>query len=352
MRSFTSSFDRVRRIRLVPAHPWLKVAPLAAVLALLFLLAWEAAVRSMGYGASYRDTPGLWGMSRDRLKSAGDDVVVIIGASRIRFDLAHESASEALGGGRVVNLSMNGSVVRPVLSHLAGDPDFAGIVLCGYTPGLFWLPGGPGIATTHEWLDAHASRTPSARAGQLLALGPESLFAFINEDLSLSRLIPKVLPLPDREGLTRPPELPPYIARTQMDRRERMWEKLETDPAFQERLKTIWRNIFSMIPPLPPELIGQLRGEVAADVRAIRDRGGDVLFLRPPSSGWLREFEAERFPRETHWDLLLEETGAAGIHFEDHPELAHFECPEWSHLSAGDAEEFSRALVPILRAVR
>lgn len=38
-----------------------------------------------------------------------------------------------------------------------------------------------------------------------------------------------------------------------------------------------------------------------------------------------------------------------GIHFEDFRELASFECPEWSHLSAGNAVEFTRRLVPHLR---
>jgi hypothetical protein len=47
---------------------------------------------------------------------------------------------------------------------------------------------------------------------------------------------------------------------------------------------------------------------------------------------------------------LLQATGAPGIYFEDFPELAGFNCPEWSHLSAGDSVEFSKRLVPHLRA--
>ncbi len=39
-----------------------------------------------------------------------------------------------------------------------------------------------------------------------------------------------------------------------------------------------------------------------------------------------------------------------GIYFEDYPELADFTCPEWSHLSAGDSVEFTKRLVPHLRA--
>jgi hypothetical protein len=42
-------------------------------------------------------------------------------------------------------------------------------------------------------------------------------------------------------------------------------------------------------------------------------------------------------------------TGAPGIYYSDFPELAGFNCPEWSHLSAGDSVEFSKCLVSHLR---
>jgi len=54
-------------------------------------------------------------------------------------------------------------------------------------------------------------------------------------------------------------------------------------------------------------------------------------------------------PRARTWDPLLKQTNAPGIYFEDYPELANFDCPEWSHLSAGDSVEFTKRLVPYLR---
>ena len=50
------------------------------------------------------------------------------------------------------------------------------------------------------------------------------------------------------------------------------------------------------------------------------------------------------------WDRLLRETGAPGVHFEDHAELQGFDCPEWSHLNAEDSVEFSRRLVRVMKA--
>ena len=63
-----------------------------------------------------------------------------------------------------------------------------------------------------------------------------------------------------------------------------------------------------------------------------------------------KRWKIETTPRSQTWDPLLQGTGAPGIYFEDFPELAGFNCPEWSHLSAGDSVEFSKRLVPHLRA--
>ena len=92
-----------------------------------------------------------------------------------------------------------------------------------------------------------------------------------------------------------------------------------------------------------------LIGSIKDDVERIRARGGRVVFVRFPSTGPLRELELEMWPREAYWDRLIRETGAPGIHFEDHSELMEFECPEWSHLTRSDAVSFTRRLAAIYR---
>ena len=68
-----------------------------------------------------------------------------------------------------------------------------------------------------------------------------------------------------------------------------------------------------------------------------------------PISDKLKALEDEQTPRARTWDPLVQQSGVPGIHFEDYPELASFQCPEWSHLSAGDSVEFTKRLVPHLR---
>jgi hypothetical protein len=90
--------------------------------------------------------------------------------------------------------------------------------------------------------------------------------------------------------------------------------------------------------------------DISAAVEKFRARGGKIVFVRFPVVSKLKEIEDQITPREQTWEPLLKRTNAPGIYFEDFPELATFNCPEWSHLSAGDSVEFSRRLVPYLRA--
>ncbi|MFW6089502.1 MAG: hypothetical protein ACODAB_07105, partial [Gemmatimonadota bacterium] len=92
-----------------------------------------------------------------------------------------------------------------------------------------------------------------------------------------------------------------------------------------------------------------LLARIEADVGRIRERGGEVVFVRLPSSGWFREAEARMTPRDRVWENVLLAADAVGVHFEDYPELADIPTPEWSHVSARDKERLTRALVRILR---
>ena len=66
-------------------------------------------------------------------------------------------------------------------------------------------------------------------------------------------------------------------------------------------------------------------------------------------TGELKKLEDAATPRAGPWTRIINETGAPGIYFENFPELASFDCPEWSHLSGPDSVEFTKRLVPHLR---
>jgi hypothetical protein len=144
-------------------------------------------------------------------------------------------------------------------------------------------------------------------------------------------------------------------------RRARLADHLAADPNAMHVVKQTWQELCSP-PPKPPVFTDEEWEKMMTDgwesnlvrlkaaVQAIEARGGRVIFQRLPSTGWVREVEHERFPRTAIWDRILRETGAPGVHFEDHPSLQGFSCPEWSHLSGPDSVEYSRRVVKVMQA--
>src|SRR5581483_9285896 len=95
--------------------------------------------------------------------------------------------------------------------------------------------------------------------------------------------------------------------------------------------------------------LDSLMNSVKKDIDQIRSRGGQVIFLRTPSTGPFWMGENMGYPRSDYWDRLLTATDCQGIHFTDYPAIANFECPEFSHLKPSDAVIFTRNLVDILQ---
>jgi hypothetical protein len=136
-----------------------------------------------------------------------------------------------------------------------------------------------------------------------------------------------------------------------------MWGKVEQDRNYQHLAQEIWAEEFNM----PPYKMMNLSGpeefqrivdkqidRAAAAISKLRARGVKIIFVRPPSNGRYLEFENREFPRSKTWDVLIQRTGAPGIHFEDYPQLQGYWLPEWSHLAAEEKSRFTEALYGIL----
>jgi hypothetical protein len=354
MHSSTSSseFDFKRPI---PALPWRGLLLATLVLTALGTVGWEIRARALGYAPGLNDTPDLWADQRETVKP---DSLVLIGDSRMLFDADLTVLEQGLGQ-RPVQLALVGSCAYPVLENLANDETFRGTVIASLLPGI-WMapPPAPPYKNSLRALTRYQERTLAHRTGHHLGMFLEEHIAFMKQDdLTLEQLL-KNIQVPSRALYHAPPRLPPYFATIERDRQTRMIETATQPGPLQERVKNGWPPLFSP-PPMPAhtpkeviEAIGQAIearfGQTAAAVQKIRARGGKVVFVRFPHSGFLKEFEDRGTPREGIWARLINESGAPGIYYSDHPELI-FDCPEWSHLSAADATEFSKRLVPHLK---
>jgi hypothetical protein len=315
---------------------------------------WEVYCRSVEWlRPSTRNSDGLWAMTRDRVDRE-DGGVAIIGSSRVLFDI-HLATFRELTGRLPIQLALEGTNPAPFLTHLAQESPFRGVLIVGVTEFLFFAPVAD-VDDRYTAIQSYRDRTPADRASQLLSMNlVEPVAAFYDPDFALFPILRRQPWWPERQGLA--PVLPAVRKLSNMARTRQnlMWDRVERDPAFQKIARDTWLAFLNAPPPpVTPEQmathVDRVMAQARADVAAIRARGGDVVFLRSPSAGPFRDIERVAFPRDQFWEPLLKKVDAAGVHFEDHPDMGTFELPEWSHIAAGQTAPYTRALVPHLRA--
>ncbi|MBL0039843.1 MAG: hypothetical protein KA505_02930 [Xanthomonadales bacterium] len=321
----------------------------ALVLGVCALIAWEMYWRDFGARPGYRNSDGQWTIQRRRIDHGDHDATVVIGSSRLLFDVQLDPWQQATGA-RPIQLALEGTSPMNVLEDLAKDQDFRGKLMVGVTPGLFFT----GRGFRHGVVDYVHTETLSQRASEWLSMHwlEPNLAYYSDADFALFTVL-KRQPWPPRDGV-RERVAVRKLQESGADRASWMWDKVEHDPAYLAIVQSIWMQNFMPAATDPAKIEAhwqtidaQIARAVAA-VHILRDRGVPVLFVRAPSSGPYLDNERRDFPRERTWDVLLERSGARGIHFEDHAELQGLNTPEWSHLGRADAEKFTRALTAII----
>ena len=349
--STSSSESEPVILRPVPELRWPRVAVVALMLAAVGLGAWEAYWRvAQQYEASYRNSDGQWAEVRRRVDAREANATVFIGSSRTLFDIDLDVWKEETGV-HGIQLALEGSNPLPVLSDIANDEDFRGLLVVGITPPLLFLPG---MGVRAGVLEYYHDETPSQRISTQLSYPLETTFAYYNIDTKLFTVLARQPWWPSRPNL---PFQQPEVRKIEHMRRDRqadLWERVETDPEFHAIVTGTWQAILENLPPPPPEEVARaqflaLLDRVAGDVAKIRARGGEVVFIRPPSSDAFRETERKITPRERVWEPIVGAAGAVGVHFEDEPALSDVRTPEWSHISAKDKARWTRALIGILQ---
>ncbi len=321
---------------------------IAVVLVLAGLLVWEWKWRAFGVQPSYRNSDEAWATQRGRISHGEGNKTVLIGSSRVLFDV-QLGVWEQMFGERPIQLALEGTSPLFALEDLADDPKFTGRLIISISPGLFFSGFDRRLQAIKGW----QRQTPSQRAGQWISTTLlEPFLGFYDEDYALMTVLKRQPAWPARPGVRVFKDVR-RIAVHDADRNTRLWDKLEKDPEYQALARSIWRQVFAPPPGMTPEKGRQIAEEqisrATAAIAKLKARGVPVIFLRPPSDGEFLEAENKGFPRERTWNVLLERTGAPGIHFEDYPELQGFTLPEWSHLNAADAERFTERLCAILQ---
>lgn len=366
MPSSTSSSERAGRAADAVddlLHPpaglrWGRLLGGALALALATTGALELGLRLRGYGPTIEDTAVLWRSVRAEASAAGGRALPVIGASRIQLGLDPALLAASMGdGSRPLQLAIDGSSWRPVLRDLADDPTFRGRVVVDWYPHVIAADAPP-----HAWMGAHGRgfdwmapgealeqrlASPLRRHLALLADGGRPVDNVARRLFALAPVAQYLETRPDRSRAADYALVPmPAFAEARALRHLGLPDAAGDPRPAAERIA---EAIARARPVAADAAVLAQWDAIARDIAAIRARGGDVVFVKMPTSGAVAAFDAARHPDATWWDGFLAHVGARGVHASREPTLAGFTCPDGSHLDRRDQAAFTAALAPLLR---
>ena len=322
----------------------------ALLISFLVILGWEMHLRNQGNKISYDDNEALWSDKRAMVYEPSDRATVFAGSSRIKYDL-DISTWVALTGKQAIQLANVGSNPRLVLKDLASDENFKGKLIVDVTEGVFFSEQSFYDWRTKKKIAYYKDRTPTQRFSFQVDHVLESQFVFLDQDnFSINAMLDN-MHIPSRPGIFPGLFFPMGFTPVNFERQSYMTPEFVADTNQQNAVKRIWA--YGMLRKADHQMssdqLDAIFNSVKSDINKIRSRGGDVMFVRPPSSGPFKEAELKGFPRAAYWDRLLTFTGCKGIHYADYPATADLICLEWSHLSPADAVVYTKSLVKALK---
>ncbi len=131
---------------------------------------WESYIRSQGFKPTLDDNEALWAVQRAKLETASKSETVLLGSSRVLFDIQLNEWENVIGK-RPIQLASVGSSPLPIFSDIVNNTDFSGTVVVGVTPGLFFSTTYP-EAQPWKWpqtkVDHYHDRTYAQRLNKML----------------------------------------------------------------------------------------------------------------------------------------------------------------------------------------
>jgi hypothetical protein len=322
----------------------------ALLISFIVIFSWEMHLRNQGNKISYDDNEALWSDKRAMVYEPKDKATVFAGSSRIKYDL-DISTWEDLTGQKAIQLANVGSNPRIVLEDLANDENFKGKLIVDITEGVFFSEQSFYDWRTKKKIAYYKDRTPTQRFSFQVDHILESQFVFLDQDnFSINAMLDNMR-IPSRPDIFPGLYFPIGFSLVNFERQTIMTPDFVADTNQQNVVKGIWSYGLMRREEhhMSSGKLDSIFYSVKRDVDKIVARGGQVLFVRPPSSGPFKEAELKGFPRAAYWDRLLTFTRCKGIHYADYPATADLICPEWSHLCPADAVIYTKSLVKALK---
>jgi len=334
--------------RIIPNQSWLRVNFFAGVLLIFAVVGWELLSRNMHHTAgNYQSgNESMWAEERSKLDVENKLKVVIIGSSRTLFGFDFNVINDEIGT-KPLQLSIPGTGPALFVKDVVENTDFDGLLIVGVAPFLFNRMDegyfGQGA------IDAYTNQSPSDFTGAKIHDFLSDYFAFLDDAFSLPALIERYTNFPNRKGSKQLMEEIWKLGNFYEGRLTEMWEPVETVGSFDNtQMINFWKP--GLRRPSPPAEKIREMAQVSIDhyapfIKEMRARGGDIMFVRMPSSGEYLKFDLKADYYNNMWKPMIEGLDVVGLNAMDHPELStDLDIPEWSHLSRKSQDEFSRVV--------
>ena len=317
-----------------PSRSWLLIWSTTILLFCAIVTFCESAWRELGYSPSAVDSPALWTFWYDRAVSNGPQTIVLIGSSRIQAGTSTVVFRKRLPRYGVYQLAKyaSGSPIG-VLRKLSADDRFNGIVICGMIEPFLSKQLWDDQRTLFEYTGPTRDGVEAVASATVL-----SLLAIRNAEYGIFAASKELInhgELPHARHIT-----------GRQDRSMRFdFSKVDGLDRFRKTKAEVYRKRYKREPFPPPAVLdGDIR-EIDHFIRRIQARGGQVVFVRMPSSRDRLALEEEYHPKIKYWDRFAVMTRGIWIHMQDLPDEHAWECPDDSHLDYPDAVRFTHALV-------
>ena len=322
----------------IPQQPWGTMALVVIILLVLFTSLWDWKMRTLEL------VPGDLGRNTDRwaeLRRVIDKrnvPVVIVGDSRILYDSDLNRATQLIGV-RPLQLAIPGASGLPILQDLADDPHFKGLAIVGMCETQYFDLTGTREQTA---IDLSRWESPSKRGSFLVQRLISHGLAMLDDDYKISTLIFR-LDSDWRRGVRGPRQAYWKPQETGPDGQVWLWRRIEHDRRFSDHIRDLWLHRIIPTETLDDRTVHDVSVATRVAADKIRARGGDVVFVRPPSAPDLRALEEKHISRARGWDVLLATAHSNGVHIDDLPTVQNLILPESSHTTRACATVFTDA---------
>ena len=332
MPSSTSNFDFPNHRS--PTKNWLFILGLTLVTTGLLVAGAEVFWRSRGHSPSIVDSPEFWSLNRASVSDGDPKHVVLIGASRIQLGFSTDVFRKRYSDHKITQLAVDGQLPIATLRDLADDKRFRGTVICSIIANGF---------NRSHWSDQQDSVDRYHDNDLFYQSIDKTVWAFLQSHLVVLsahvRMDTVLKTLASRGSFPSPNYLVTRYDRSRLADYSLLDIEAHRKSRVESRMASKKKN-----PPTPKTWMEDV-GRIEQWVKQITNRGGEVVFIRFPTSDEHWKVDEEEYPKSAYWDRMAAFTSAKTFHFMDYPHLTQFELPDTSHLDYRDSPAFTNYLL-------